>query len=198
MRPVVKTRAAWILAVLVLAACSPAAVTSPSVAESLEATASPTPAAVVGVWARTQDCAGQLAAFDEAGLVDSHLGWVIGNWFPEGSEPNAADPCAGARPAEEHSHFFTAAGEFGSYDANGEQVDDGDWVLVDGDTLGFPSHAAEFGYDGDLLVDFTVNGDAATFAVQLPDDCTAACADAYAWALSAFYEAEAWGREPPQ
>jgi hypothetical protein len=195
---VIKCPGALTLAAVVLVACSPAAVTSPSVAESLESTASPMPAGVVGVWTRTQDCAGQLAAFDDAGLVDSHIGWVIGNWFPEGWEPNLADPCEGARPAEEHSHFFTAAGEFGSYDANGEQVDDGDYVLVDDNTLGFPSHAAEFGYDGDLLVEFTVNGDTATFAVQMPDDCTAACADAYAWALSAFYEADAWGREATQ
>ena len=52
--------------------------------------------------------------------------------------------------------------------------------------MSFPSHAAEFGYDGDLVVRYTVAGDVAVFNVALPALCEAACADAYAWALSAF------------
>ena len=59
----------------------------------------------------------------------------------------------------EHDHFFTADGAFGSHDQNGEEVDGGDFELVDGDTVSFPSHAEEFGYDGDLVVDYTVSGD---------------------------------------
>ena len=64
------------------------------------------------------------------------------------------------------------------------------------DTLSFPSHAQEFGYAGDVLVDYEIAGDTATFHVQLPDACEAACADAYAWALSAFFDAKTWEREP--
>jgi hypothetical protein len=30
--------------------------------------------------------------------------------------------------------------------------------MVDDDTVSFPSHAAEFGYDGDLVVDYTGRG----------------------------------------
>jgi hypothetical protein len=197
--PIVIARACLALAcIVILAACSTQAPPSPSAQQSIAASAIPTvaPAAIVGVWTRTQDCAGQLAAFAEAGLAESHLGWVTGNWFPEGAEPDPADPCNGSRPAEEHSHFFTDAGEFGSYDADGEQVDNGDYELVDDGTLSFPSHAAEFGFDGDVLVDFAVDGDSATFEVQMPSGCADACADAYAWALSAFYEADPWDREP--
>jgi hypothetical protein len=58
--------------------------------------------------------------------------------------------------------------------------------VVDADTLAFPSHATEFGYDGDLTVDYAITGNAVVFDVTLPDGCTDECADAYAWALSAF------------
>jgi hypothetical protein len=58
--------------------------------------------------------------------------------------------------------------------------------MVDQDTLSFPSHAEEFGYDEELVVDFVVNGGVVTFEGAPPDPCTDSCADAYAWALSAF------------
>jgi Tol biopolymer transport system component len=86
----------------------------------------------------------------------------------------------------EHSHFFTDDGAFGSHDEHGEQVDHGDYVAVDRDTLAFPSHASEFGYDGDLVVDYGIDGDIATFDVTLPESCADGCAEAYAWTLSAF------------
>lgn len=68
-------------------------------------------------------------------------------------------------------------------------------MIVDSDTLAFPSHAHEFGYAGDLLVDFMVQGDHATFAVHMPSNCMAACADAYGWAISAFFGPEVWSRK---
>jgi hypothetical protein len=86
----------------------------------------------------------------------------------------------------EHSHFFTDDGSFGSHDEHGEQVDDGDYDVVDGDTVAFPSHASEFGYDGDLTADYEISGDVITFDVVLPEPCEDTCKDAYAWALSAF------------
>jgi hypothetical protein len=58
--------------------------------------------------------------------------------------------------------------------------------VVDDDTVSFPSHASEFAYDGDLVVEYSVSGDVATFEVALPESCVDTCADAYAWALSAF------------
>ena len=151
---------------------------------------------LVGEWVRLQSCEEQLAAFEQAGLAQSHLMWIAGNWVGEEASPVPGMECDGARAAEEHSHFFTEDGRFGSRDAQGQQVDDGDYVLVDSDTLSFPSHAQEFGYAGDVLVDYEIAGDTATFHVQLPDACEAACADAYAWALSAFFDAKTWEREP--
>lgn len=183
---------------LILAGCSTSAGDGGSdgiAPSSEEAAASASATPLIGTWTRTQDCDGMLAAFEGAGLAESQLGWVTGNWFAEGTEPGPGGPCDGSRPAEEHSHFFTEAGAFGSTDAQGAQVDDGDYVLVDDDTLSFPSHAREFQYSGEVLVDFGVDGDSATFEVQIPDDCTNTCADAYAWALSAFYQSDTWERE---
>ena len=102
--------------------------------------------AIVGSWHRAQSCEEMLAAFEAAGLAHSHLGWLQGNFFGGGPGPTDGDVCAGAQGPLEHSHFFTEGGAFGSHDENGEQVDDGDYVAVDGDTLAFPSHASEFGY----------------------------------------------------
>ena len=39
---------------------------------------------------------------------------------------------------------------------------------------------------GDLVANYSLSGDVVTFEVALPDMCVDPCADAYAWALSAF------------
>jgi hypothetical protein len=150
---------------------------------------SPTEAAtteVIGSWHRAQSCAELLAAFEEAGLAESQRGWLQGNFYGGKPGPSQGDPCAGAKGPFEHDHYFTADGAFGSHDQNGEDVDFGDYELVDGDTVSFPSHADEFGYQGDILVDYAVSGDVVTFEVDLPEPCDKRCATAYAWALSAF------------
>jgi hypothetical protein len=182
-----------LIAVLLLSLAGVAACgdDSDSAADSAttEEAASPTASAtieLIGSWHRAQTCAEMLAAFEQAGLADSHVEWLQGNFFGGEPGPTKGDVCEGARGPLEHDHFFTAAGAFGSHDENGEVVDGGDFEVVDEDTVGFPSHAAEFGYDGDLVVDYTVIGDVVTFEVALPESCVDQCADAYAWALSAF------------
>jgi hypothetical protein len=190
---------------LVLASCAgatassalPAASTvaaSPSAVASAEA--SVTASALVGTWTRTQDCATMLTAFEAAGLAESHAEWVVGNWVgdPAEVEWDPEDICATARGPEAHSHFFTADGEFGSLDAQGDIADGGDYAVVDEDTLRFPSHSTEFGYDGDILVDYVVTEDTAEFEVQMPTNCDRSCLEAHAWALSAFYAADPWTR----
>jgi hypothetical protein len=137
-----------------------------------------------------------LEAFEEADLAASHAEWIIGNWVgdPADIQVDPNNLCANARPAEEHSHFFTEDGQFGSSDAAGNQVDEGDYAVVDDDTVSFPSHSTEFGYDGEILVDYAVKGDTAEFEVQLPPECDPACLQAHSWALSAFFGAEPWTR----
>jgi hypothetical protein len=141
---------------------------------------------LIGAWHRPQTCAELLAAFQAAGLAESHVGWLQGNFFGGEPGPTTGDPCAGALGPLEHDHTFTEAGAFNSHDENGEEVDHGDFAVVDDDTVSFPSHATEFGYDGDLVVDYSVDGDVAAFDVVLPEPCVDQCTDAYAWALSAF------------
>jgi hypothetical protein len=154
--------------------------------ETSSTTTVPADTPVLGSWHRAQTCQEMLLAFEEAGLAEAHREWIQGNFFGGEPGPATGDACAGAVGPLEHDHFFTAAGEFGSHDENGEEVDGGDFAFVDDHTLAFPSHATEFRYEGDVLVDYSINGDIVTFEVQMPDACAEACADAYAWALSAF------------
>jgi hypothetical protein len=65
----------------------------------------------------------------------------------------------------QHDHFITNAGAFGSHDEHGEQVDRANFKVVDDNTVSFPSHATEFGYDGDLVVDYSIDGDVVAFDV---------------------------------
>ena len=130
---------------------------------SSESTQSTTTAAatsdLVGSWHRAQTCAEMLVAFKEAGLAESHRDWLQGNFYGGQSGPKKGDPCADAQGPLEHDHYFTADGGFGSHDQNGEEVDGGDFEKLDADTVAFPSHAEEFGYEGDILVDYAVNDD---------------------------------------
>lgn len=196
-------------AILLCAACASPTATgaarTPAASAGVPATAPPSgsteaselpPSELVGSWTRVQTCKQQLAAFEAAGLARSHGSqWVRDNWAGSGKPGGSKDLCAGARPPEAHTHEFSPDGQFGSIDADGNQVDDGDYEVVDGDTVAFPSHASDFGYEGDLTVDYRVKDDMATFTVTLPADCTGACRDAYAWALSAFFDGRAWTRE---
>jgi len=147
---------------------SPVVAASPSATPTVAASPTPIASAIVGSWHRTIDCKDARAAFAKYGLLETASDWVC----PAGSPPHP------------HSHFFTAEGQFGSRDPGGQQVDDGDYVLIAPDTLEFPSHEREFGYKP-ILVKFAVKG-TAMFSVQVPKTCTDKCADGYGWALSAF------------
>jgi hypothetical protein len=141
---------------------------------------------LIGSWHRAQTCAEMLAAFQAAGLAESHVEWLQGNFFGGEPGPTTGDLCAGAAGPLEHDHFFTNDGAFGSHDEHGEEVDSGDFEVVDDETVSFPAHATEFGYEGDLVVGYSIDGDVVAFDVALPAQCEGGCADAYAWALSAF------------
>jgi hypothetical protein len=176
-----------LVSLTVAAGCSDADSAS-EVTTTEPTSASPTdaPTELIGSWHRAQTCAEMVAAFQAAGLAESHIEWLQGNFYGGEPGPTTGDPCAGARGPVEHDHFFTNAGAFGSHDEHGEQVDGGDFEVVDEDTVSFPSHATEFGYDDDLVVDYSIDGDVVAFDVALPTQCSGECADAYAWALSAF------------
>jgi len=152
--------------------------------------------AIVGTWTRTLSCEDQLAAFTDAGFLDKAQEWVTGNWVGEHATATGGKFCEGSAAPREHSHFFTADGSFGSLDEHGSQVDDGHYLLKDPDTIQFPDGG--LGYPGGPLVGYAVDGDALSFTVTVPDPCTDACRQAYAWALSAFYGSDPWVRQPDQ
>ena len=182
---------------LLLAGCSAATETTddpPTATPSISNAEGGTPSAstslitseIIGYWHRAQTCAELYSAFEAAGLAQSHAGWLQGNFYGGAEGPTTGDLCAGAAGPLEHSHWFTETGEFGSHDQAGQQVDSGDYILVDPDTVSFPSHSSEFGFGGEILVDFAVNAGITTFQVTIPESCDAACQNAHAWALSAF------------
>jgi hypothetical protein len=81
--------------------------------------------------------------------------------------------------------FASTHNGLGRNDENGAQVDDGDYRLVDNNTLTVPSHAREFGHR--ITVDYRIEGNTLRFDVVVPDPCTGKCRGATAWAIAAFY-----------
>jgi len=168
------------LALITLAACSaPAArsispTSSVAVFPSVVASAEPSAvsSAIVGVWRGEHDCegiAGALtdAGFDEAVIIEN----VVGNGLIPGVTspadiPDVAELCADATVLE-HSHEFTADGQFFSYDQDGEEVDFGTYELVDDDTLtiGAPDR------EGVTTFDFSIEDNHLTLEPQLPAAC---------------------------
>ena len=99
-----------------------------------------------------------MAALQAAGLekriVEVAAGFVPGADGPEAVE-DPADPCRDAVPLR-HSHFFTADGQFGSRDQDGNQVDEGTYRIVDEGTFvvskEFPDVTFHYTIDGDLIL----------------------------------------------
>lgn len=165
-------RAAYLLAFGVLVAgCAGGAVsstagTTPSQATSAEPSVAI--AAIVGVWRGEHECEGISSAlaeagFDEAVIIEA----VVGNGLVPGvtSPDDVADVttlCEEAMPLE-HSHEFTADGQFFSYDQNGEEVDFGTYELVDDNTVAIGDQRVEF--------DFTIEGDHLTLEPQVEPGC---------------------------
>lgn len=86
---------------------------------------------IVGRWQTIRTCQDVVGALQAAGLRPLAPG-VMGEYFPNQTPQQLAakkNLCKGAKP-QIHSHFFTAAGMFGSVDQHGEQVDDGNYQVT--------------------------------------------------------------------
>jgi hypothetical protein len=139
-------RANVVLLYMVAAVCvscspgeSPASqMNQPSVAPAEPTSASPSPTpALFGRWERVITCEDMVQALEGEGLGDLAPAMLAGNGLVSGSPKQLAqrdDICQGAVPRE-HSHFFTASGQFGSVDYNDQQVDDGPYEIVDDNTV---------------------------------------------------------------
>jgi hypothetical protein len=93
--------------------------------------------ALVGRWERVTTCQELVTALRKAGLGATAPAMVAGNGLVPGTPQQLArkaNICKGAVPRR-HSHFFTAAGQFGSLDWKTEQVDDGSYRLLNARTV---------------------------------------------------------------
>jgi hypothetical protein len=147
---------------------------------------------LVGSWQRTNSCTAFVKAMRRAGLGHGLSQWPVGaGYFRSARQIDPARPCKHARNVK-HSHFFTAAGGFGSRDEKGNQVDDGDYEIIAPHTLAFPSHAREFGHK--VKIHYRITAGGLRFHVVVPHPCTGRCRDVMGWALSAFYAGPAFTR----
>ena len=127
-----------------------------------EATGSPRGATIVGRWEVRRTCQGMVEALDQAGLREIAPS-VVGDYFP-GKKPQQlarkAEVCQGAKP-QQHSHFFTEDGQFGSLDQHAEQVDGAPYRVVDDRTL-------RLGPNGEQTYRYRVAGDELTLEPLIP------------------------------
>jgi hypothetical protein len=139
------------------AATSSLAPSSVAPSSASPAEASPSAAnAIVGEWVGVHDCERIVAILGDAGLDEFLADAVYGNELIPGVDPGTAaledptKPCDGA-VERQHSHFFTAAGAFGSRDFNGETVDGGTYTLEGHDGLVINGKRFKYEIDGDEL-----------------------------------------------
>jgi hypothetical protein len=194
-----KVRLSAILLLLAMAGCGgqpgaqndgeatpPAPSSSPSITSP-----SPTPSKLVGEWERTTTCQERVQALTKAGLGRYAAEHAAGEgWIPGVSDPSELkdpkNPCQGAVPLK-HSHFFTADGQFGSKDAQGDTVDDGSYELADEMTVIITK---EF---GEVTFHFVADDEKLVLTPVLPkclkDGCFAA-----QWAVGMSYPGLEWSR----
>ena len=130
-------------------------------------------------------CTAFVKALKDADLWGHVPDWLLETYWPSASAVPSSDPCKGTIDVR-HDHFFTAEGQFGSFDDHGVQVDYGEYTVA-GNEISFPSHEGELGY-GTIVVGYAIGADGRlTFDVDVPASCRGDCAVAYGWAISAFY-----------
>jgi hypothetical protein len=160
---------------------------SPSSSEPAPSPGSP----IEGLWEQEHSCQQLVEALADAGLAAIAAG-VVGDYFPDQTPTELAakdDPCAGAVP-QRHSHFFTTDGQFGSVDADDQQVDDGPY-RVEGDvvTIGEGDGAARFR--------FTISGETLTLEPLIRDsDRQQALADPLEFSTAGWQVAVSYGGLP--
>jgi hypothetical protein len=102
----------------------------------------------------------------------------------------ATESCRGKGDA--HSHFFTEFDTFGSVDAQGQQVDDGEYTIVDAHTFRIGESTFRYALvDGGktLLMDPVITKAARREALAKPGKFTEA-----SWMVSVAVPGTSWGR----
>ena len=148
---------------------------------------------IVGLWQRHTTCQQRVHALTRAGLEELAAASVVGQGFIPGVTDvsqleDPSHPCKHA-VAQMHYHFFTDDGLFGSLDQDFNQVDDGTYELVDGNTVVIGSFGATFHYRvlGDNIL---------RLYPVLPAPGTDACFYLCEWMVSVSYNGIPWRPVP--
>ena len=165
-------------------ASQPATPLSTTPASSASRAATP----LVGTWSRITTCEERASALAKAGLERFTLEHAAGEgWLPGVTETgqilDPRHPCTGAVPLR-HEHFFTVDGLFGSRDADGRQVDDGTYRVVDDRTVVINDGTFRYSITG---------GDTLRLDPVMPD-CAATGCFAAQWAVAVAYPGLTWNR----
>jgi hypothetical protein len=185
------------LTMVTVGAIGPMAAATPTSATVASAKLDPA-SSLVGTWQRVLRCKELVRALEKAGLEEFVLDAVVGTGFLPGvtSPDQIADPkhpCQGSVP-QLHAHFFTADGQFGSLGADGNQVDEGTYTIVDG-ALVMP-----YGFEEGppILVTFhlRLHRDWVRFYPVIPSDCSTSsrCLEAAVWSVSVAFTGKKWTR----
>ena len=151
-------------------------------------------AAIVGRWERVTTCQELVSALSKAGLRKTAPAILAGNGFVPGTPKQLAaraDICKGAVPRR-HSHFFTAAGQFGSVDYNRQQVDDGSYRILDAHTVRINEGKFRFRITGrELRLEPVLSAAARRKALAQPLQFSTA-----GWQVAVAFPGHAWKRVP--
>jgi hypothetical protein len=149
---------------------------------------------LVGRWERVTTCQDLVSALTKAGLRKTAPAMLAGNGFVPGTPKQLsakADICKGAVPRR-HSHFFTAAGQFGSVDYNGQQVDDGSYRILDARTVRINEGKFRFRIAGrELRLEPVISAAARRKALAQPLQFSTA-----GWQVAVAFPGHAWKRVP--
>jgi hypothetical protein len=171
---------------------SPTTIASPSAeASAVASSAAPSQASIVGEWVGVHDCERIVSMLRGAKLEEFLPDAIYGNGLVAGDPQASAltdpeHPCEGA-VQRKHSHFFTAAGEFGSKDFNGQRVDDGTYTLEGED--GLVINGSRFKYE--------IHGDELSLEpepVDISGCTTRECRSAATWVLMVAMPGMTWKR----
>jgi hypothetical protein len=135
-----------------------------------------------------------MSALTKAGLRQTAPAMLAGNGFVPGTPKQLAARaaiCKGAVPRR-HSHFFTAAGMFGSVDYNGQQVDDGTYRLLDARTVRINDGTFHFRIKGrELRLEPVISAAARRKARAQPLQFSTA-----GWQVAVAFPGHVWKRVP--
>jgi hypothetical protein len=181
--------------------CSSTSSTGPPSGTSSSSTVSPA-AGLVGRWERLTTCQELVSGLDKAGLRPlAPYAWLgqtsstgQSSFTPGSPKPTKAHPCSGA-VKREHSHFFNKSGQFGSLDWLGGQVDNGQYRILNSNTVRIGDVVFRYRilHRDTLLLSPVLTKVMIRTALAHPQKFSAA-----GWAVSVAYPGHTWKRIPCQ